>query len=200
MNDEKMRKEQFSRTERLLGRENMERLSSARVAVFGIGGVGGHAMEALARSGIGALDLVDSDRVCVSNLNRQIIATRSTLGMYKVDASKERILDINPEAKVTVYRTFFLPENADSFPFEKFDYIVDAIDTVAAVTPARSAKSSRLRTFRIAAITQHPFLFSSIIMIHLHQNVNSNLQFFNKIILKYLQIKNGVTAGKNAAE
>lgn len=131
MNDEKMRKEQFSRTERLLGRENMERLSSARVAVFGIGGVGGHAMEALARSGIGALDLVDSDRVCLSNLNRQIIATRSTLGMYKVDAAKERILDINPEAKVTVYRTFFLPENADSFPFEKFDYIVDAIDTVA---------------------------------------------------------------------
>lgn len=124
-------REQFARTQLLLGEANMERLSRARVAVFGIGGVGGHAMEALARSGIGTLDLIDSDKVCLSNLNRQIIATRSTLGMYKVDAAKERILDINPEAVVNVYRTFFLPENADSFPFSEYDYVVDAIDTVA---------------------------------------------------------------------
>ena len=124
-------REQFARTQLLLGETSMERLSRARVAVFGIGGVGGHAMEALARSGIGRLDLIDSDKVCLSNLNRQIIATRSTLGMYKVDAARERILDINPEAVVNVYRTFFLPENADSFPFSEYDYVVDAIDTVA---------------------------------------------------------------------
>ena len=124
-------REQFARTQLLLGETSMERLSRARVAVFGIGGVGGHAMEALARSGIGTLDLIDSDKVCLSNLNRQIIATRSTLGMYKVDAARERILDINPEAVVNVYRTFFLPENADSFPFSEYDYVVDAIDTVA---------------------------------------------------------------------
>ena len=122
---------QFSRTELLFGKEAMKKLASSHVAVFGIGGVGGHAMEALARSGIGTLDLIDSDKVCLSNLNRQIIATRSTLGMYKVDAARERILDINPEAVVNVYRTFFLPENADSFPFSEYDYVVDAIDTVA---------------------------------------------------------------------
>ena len=124
--------EQFSRTERLLGREAMEKLSKARVAVFGIGGVGGYVCEALVRSGVGAFDLIDDDKVCLSNLNRQIIATRSTIGQYKVDVMKERILDINPEADVRIHKCFFLPENADSFPFAEYDYVVDAVDTVTA--------------------------------------------------------------------
>jgi len=122
--------EQFSRTRLLLGEENMERLRSARVAVFGIGGVGGYVVEALARSGIGTLDLIDDDKVCLTNLNRQIIATRKTIGSYKVDVARERILDINPEAKVNTYRTFYLPETADQFDFTVYDYVVDAIDTV----------------------------------------------------------------------
>ena len=121
----------LSRTELLLGAESLEKLKDSRVAVFGLGGVGGAAAEALARSGIGALDLIDSDTVSASNLNRQIIALHSTLGKYKVDAARERILDINPEAEVRTYRTFFLPENADQFPFSEYDYVVDAIDTVS---------------------------------------------------------------------
>lgn len=122
--------EQFSRTALLLGADKLERLQNARVAVFGVGGVGGYAVEALARSGIGTLDLIDNDTVCLSNLNRQIIATHSTLGQYKVDAARERILDINPEARVNVYKTFYLPETADQFDFKQYDYIIDAIDTV----------------------------------------------------------------------
>lgn len=123
---------QFSRTELLFGKEAMDRLAAARVAVFGIGGVGGYAVEALVRSGIGAVDLIDDDRVCLTNLNRQIIATRKTVGRYKADVMKERILEINPEVSVQVYKTFFLPENADEFPFEEYDYVVDAVDTVTA--------------------------------------------------------------------
>ena len=123
---------QFERTELLLGQEGMERLARARVAVFGVGGVGGHAVEALARSGIGALDLIDSDRVCLSNLNRQIIATHETLGQYKVDAAKARILSIHPGAIVRVYRTFYTLETAEEFDFSQYDYVVDAIDTVSA--------------------------------------------------------------------
>ncbi len=121
---------QFSRTEMLVGRANLERFRKARVAVFGVGGVGGYVVEALARSGIGTLDLIDNDTVCLSNLNRQIIATHSTIGMYKVDAAKERVLDINPDAVVNTYRTFYLPETADQFDFKRYDYVVDAIDTV----------------------------------------------------------------------
>ena len=121
----------FDRTEMLLGGEAMERLGSARVAVFGIGGVGGYAVEALARSGVGALDLVDSDRVCLSNLNRQIIATEETLGMYKVDAAEARIRSINPGCTVRTYRMFFLPENEETFDFGSYDYVIDAIDTVS---------------------------------------------------------------------
>ena len=123
---------QFSRTELLLGRAAMERLAECRVAVFGIGGVGGYVCEALARSGVGALDLIDNDKVCLSNINRQIIATGKTVGQYKTDVMKERILDINPKAVVNTYRCFFLPENASDFPFEKYDYVIDAIDTVTA--------------------------------------------------------------------
>lgn len=123
---------QFSRTELLLGKEAMERLSNARVAVFGIGGVGGYVCEALVRSGVGAFDLIDDDKVCLTNLNRQIIATRKTVGQYKTDVMKERILDINPEADVRVHKCFFLPENADDFAFEEYDYVVDAVDTVTA--------------------------------------------------------------------
>ena len=122
----------FSRTEMLLGRAAMERLSASRVAVFGIGGVGGYVCEALVRSGIGAFDLVDSDTVSLSNLNRQIIALRSTLGRYKTEVMKERMLDINPEVDVRVYNCFFLPENREVFPFATYDYIVDAVDTVSA--------------------------------------------------------------------
>lgn len=123
---------QFSRTELLLGKEAMERLAGARVAVFGIGGVGGYVCEALVRSGVGSFDLIDDDKVCLTNLNRQIIATRKTIGKYKVDVMKERISDINPDAKVEVHKCFFLPENADEFHFEDYDYIVDAVDTVTA--------------------------------------------------------------------
>ena len=121
---------QFSRTELLLGHDNMEKLKNARVAVFGIGGVGGFTVEALARSGVGTLDLIDDDRVCLTNINRQIIATRKTIGQYKVDAAKERILDINPDAVVNTYKTFFMPDTADAFDFSAYDYVVDAIDTV----------------------------------------------------------------------
>lgn len=121
---------QFSRTELLLGHDNMEKLKNARVAVFGIGGVGGFTVEALARSGVGTLDLIDDDRVCLTNINRQIIATRKTIGQYKVDAAKERILDINPDAVVNTYKTFFMPDTADTFDFSAYDYVVDAIDTV----------------------------------------------------------------------
>lgn len=123
---------QFSRTELLLGREGMEKLSAARVAVFGIGGVGGYTVEALARSGVGTFDLVDDDKVCLTNINRQIIATRKTVGQYKVDVMEERILDINPKAVVNKYRCFYLPENAEEFPFSEFTYVVDAVDTVTA--------------------------------------------------------------------
>ena len=121
----------FTRTQMLLGEEAMARLSKARVAVFGIGGVGGHVVEALARSGVGALDLIDSDTISISNLNRQIIALHSTIGKYKVDVAKERVLDINPAIQVAAYKTFYLPETAEQFDFSKYDYIVDAIDTVS---------------------------------------------------------------------
>ena len=108
----------------------MERLVACRVAVFGIGGVGGYVVEALARSGIGALDLIDNDRVCLSNFNRQIIATEKTIGKYKVDAAEERVHDINPDCKVSTFKTFFLPGTQDLFDFRDYDYVVDAIDTV----------------------------------------------------------------------
>ena len=122
--------DQFSRTELLLGREGMERLARARVAVFGLGGVGGYVAEALVRSGIGTLDLVDSDRVSLTNLNRQILATHRTLGQYKADAARERALDINPEAAVNARRVFYGPDTAGEFDFSQYDYVVDAIDTV----------------------------------------------------------------------
>ena len=121
----------FSRAEMLLGSEAMEKLASSRVAIFGVGGVGGYAVEALARTGVGKLDIIDSDTVSESNLNRQIYALRSTVGQYKVDAASERIRDINPSAKVRAYRTFYTPETADAFDFTEYDYVVDAIDTVA---------------------------------------------------------------------
>lgn len=124
--------EPFSRTALLLGQEAMERLSRSRVAVFGVGGVGGYVCEALARSGVGALDLIDKDQVALSNINRQIIATHKTVGRDKTDVMRERILDINPDAEVRVYPCFFLPETADRFPFSEYDYVVDAVDTVTA--------------------------------------------------------------------
>lgn len=123
--------EQFLRTEILLKPDGMQKLSEARVAVFGIGGVGGHAVEALARSGIGQLDLIDSDVVNVTNINRQMVAALDTIGRYKVDVAAEKIKQINPECVVRTYKTFFLPETSDSFDFDKYDYVVDAIDTVA---------------------------------------------------------------------
>lgn len=123
---------QFSRTELLFGKEAMDKLQNSRVAVFGIGGVGGYVCEALVRSGVYHFDLIDDDQVCLTNLNRQIIATRKTVGQYKVDVMRERILEINPDADVSVHKCFFLPENADEFPFEEYDYVVDAVDTVTA--------------------------------------------------------------------
>lgn len=124
--------EEFSRTVRLIGADAVKKLSACRVAVFGIGGVGGYVVEALARSGIGCFDLIDSDSVNITNINRQIIATHDTLGKYKVDVAKERILSINPQAQVNVYKVFYLPETADGFDFSRYDYVVDAVDTVTA--------------------------------------------------------------------
>jgi tRNA A37 threonylcarbamoyladenosine dehydratase len=121
---------QFSRTQLLYGESAMQKLAACRIAVFGIGGVGGYVVEALARSGIGALDLIDDDRVCLTNINRQILATRNTVGKYKVDVAEERVHEINPDCKVRAYKTFFLPETQDQFDFRAYDYIVDAIDTV----------------------------------------------------------------------
>ena len=124
--------DQYSRTSLLLGREAIERLKGSRVAVFGIGGVGGYVCEALVRSGIGAFDITDDDKVCLTNINRQIIATHDTIGKYKVDVMKERMLSINPKADIRVHKCFFLPENADSFSFDEYDYVIDAVDTVTA--------------------------------------------------------------------
>lgn len=121
---------QFSRTQLIFGAEGMERLYRARVAVFGIGGVGGYTVEALARSGVGTLDLIDDDRVCLTNVNRQIFATRKTVGQYKVDVAQTRILEINPDAVVHTHKTFYSPQTAEQFDFTQYDYVVDAIDTV----------------------------------------------------------------------
>ena len=121
---------QFSRTELLLGREGMEKLQAARVAVFGIGGVGGYTVEALARSGVGALDIIDDDKVCLTNLNRQIIALHSTGGQYKTEVAAARIRDICPDIAVNVHNCFYLPETADQFDFSQYDFVIDAIDTV----------------------------------------------------------------------
>lgn len=123
---------QFSRSQLLIGKEGMDKLEQSRVLVFGIGGVGGYTVEALARSGVGAFDLVDDDKVCITNINRQIIATRKTVGQYKVDVMRNRILEINPNAKVQTHQCFYLPETSDTFDFKQYDYIVDAIDTVTA--------------------------------------------------------------------
>lgn len=124
--------DQFSRTELLIGKEGIKRLQASRVAVFGIGGVGGYAVEALARSGVGALDLIDNDTVSLTNLNRQIIATHETIGKYKTDVMRDRILSIHPQAAVTVHKCFYLPETAEQFDFGQYDYVVDAVDTVTA--------------------------------------------------------------------
>ena len=136
-------REQYSRTRLLLGQQGIDRLRAARVAVFGVGGVGGYVVEALARSGVGALDLIDDDKVCLSNLNRQIIATHSTLGQYKVDAAAARVRDIDPDIQVHTYKIFYTPETADQFDFAQYSYVVDAIDTVsgklALVMQARAA-------------------------------------------------------------
>lgn len=121
---------QFSRTELLFGHEAMEKLYNARVAVFGVGGVGGYTVEALARSGIGTLDLIDDDKVCLTNINRQVLATRKTVGKYKVEVARDRILEINPDAVVNIHQTFYTPETKGQFDFTQYDYVVDAIDTV----------------------------------------------------------------------
>jgi tRNA A37 threonylcarbamoyladenosine dehydratase len=122
---------QFSRTELLIGKEGLEKLQNSRVAIFGIGGVGGYTVEALARSGIGTLDIIDDDKICITNVNRQIYATHKTVGKYKVDVARDRILEINPNAKVNVYKTFYTPKTSDQFDFTQYDYVVDAIDTVS---------------------------------------------------------------------
>ena len=160
---------QFARTQLLFGPEAMERLFRSRVAVFGIGGVGGYAVEALVRSGIGTLDLIDNDRFTLTNLNRQLYATRKTIGQYKVDAAKERIHEINPECTVHTYRTFYLPSTQNQFDFTQYDYVIDAIDTVtgklslieaakAAETPIICSMGAGNKTdpaaFRVADIYQ----------------------------------------------
>lgn len=124
--------ERFSRAHLIFGKENMSRLAKSRVAIFGLGGVGGYVLEVLARSGIGNFDLIDSDRICISNFNRQILATSKTLGEFKVDAARERVLSINPNANVNTHKVFFLPENSCDFDFKNYNYVVDAVDTVSA--------------------------------------------------------------------
>ena len=135
---------QFSRTELLFGKEAMEKLWNSRVAVFGIGGVGGYAVEALARSGVGTLDLIDDDKVCLTNLNRQIFATRSTVGKYKVDVAADRVHDICPDITVNTYKCFYMPDTADQFNFSQYDYVIDAIDTVTGkIEIIRRAEASK---------------------------------------------------------
>lgn len=123
--------DQFSRTELLFGREAMEKLAAARVAVFGVGGVGGYAVEALARSGVGALDLIDSDTISLTNINRQLLATHDSIGKSKVEVARQRVLSINPACTVTTHQVFYLPETEAQFDFTRYDYIIDAIDTVS---------------------------------------------------------------------
>lgn len=123
---------QFSRTQLLIGADAIKKLSESRVAVFGIGGVGGYVCEALVRSGIGHFDLIDDDKVCLTNLNRQILATRKTVGKYKAEVMAERMQEINPEVDIRIHKCFFLPESADDFPFDEYDYVIDAVDTVTA--------------------------------------------------------------------
>ena len=123
---------QFSRTQLLYGEEAIKKLSDSRVAVFGIGGVGGYVCEALVRSGVGHFDLIDDDKVCLTNLNRQILATRKTVGKYKAEVMAERMKDINPDVDIRIHKCFFLPENANDFQFDEYDYVVDAVDTVTA--------------------------------------------------------------------
>lgn len=153
---------EFSRLELLIGTENIEKLANAKVAVFGVGGVGGYVVEALARSGVGQLDLIDNDIVNLTNINRQIIATHSSLGKYKVDVAKERILDINPNAVVNAYKMFYTRENADEFEFSKYDYVVDAIDTVVGkleiIERAKKANVSVISSMG-AGNKMHPEMF-----------------------------------------
>ena len=159
-----MTAEQFSRTELLLGEEAMEILKNARVAVFGIGGVGGYVTEALARSGVGAFDLTDKDRVCLSNLNRQIIATHKSIGKYKTEVMRERILDINPEAEVRTHECFYLPETKGEFDFSSYSYVVDAVDTVTAkLSLAEEAKAAGVPMISSmgAGNKLNPFLFEA---------------------------------------
>ena len=153
---------QFSRTELLFGHEAMEKLYKSRVAVFGIGGVGGYTVEALARSGIGTLDLIDDDKVCLTNINRQILATRKTVGKYKVEVARDRILEINPDAVVNIYQTFYTPDTKDQFDFTQYDYVVDAIDTVStklAIAQIAEERSIRLVSSMGGASRLHPELF-----------------------------------------
>lgn len=124
--------DQFARTQLLLGKDGIDKLKKSRVAVFGIGGVGGYVCEGLVRSGVGVFDLIDDDRVCLTNLNRQIIATRKTVGQYKADVMRDRMLDINPNVTIHTYKCFLLPDNSDTFPWDEYDYVVDAVDTVTA--------------------------------------------------------------------
>ena len=159
-----MTAEQFSRTELLLGEEAMEILKNARVAVFGIGGVGGYVTEALARSGVGAFDLTDKDRVCLSNLNRQIIATHKSIGKYKTEVMRERILDINPEAEVRTHECFYLPETKGEFDFSSYSYVVDTVDTVTAkLSLAEEAKAAGVPMISSmgAGNKLNPFLFET---------------------------------------
>ena len=153
-----MMQEQLSRTELLIGEDGLEKLKNARVAVFGIGGVGGYVVEALARSGVGAFDLIDSDTVALSNLNRQIIATRDTIGKYKTEVMRDRIHSICPETKVTVHNCFYLPETRSEFDFTQYDYVVDAVDTVTAkIDLIMSAKHGRIHFISSTHAANHRY-------------------------------------------
>lgn len=141
---------QFSRTELLIGNEGLEKLAKSRIAVFGAGGVGGYVIEALARSGVGSIDIIDNDKITLTNLNRQIYALHSTIGKYKVDVAKERMIDINPEITVNAHKIFYTPETSSQFDFKKYDYVIDAIDTV----------SGKIELVMQAKITNTPIISS----------------------------------------
>ena len=178
---------QFSRTQLLLGQDGMERLYNARVAVFGIGGVGGYTVEALVRSGVGTLDLIDDDRVCLTNVNRQIFATRKTVGQYKADVAEERIKEINPNAVVHTYKTFYAPQTADQFDFTQYDYIVDAIDTVTGklelIDIIRGPLESAPRMIRFSRNGEYAYILYELLNIVevYHYSVQDNEPVFEKI-------------------
>ena len=183
---------QFSRTELLLGNDGVEKLKKSRVAVFGVGGVGGYTVEALARSGVGTIDIVDDDDVALTNINRQIIATHDTVGMAKVDVAEKRIKSINPDCVVNKHKCFYLPETTDKFDFSQYDYDVDAIDTVKGkieLVRCASFLGKSVKVFERLLDLYEEVGFINILDKNMCINfiLNKNFRFINNILLKLLE-------------